>query len=251
MTSTTLIPRRTAHRMPTRMTRRSSAIILLGLIGATSACGTSPAETGAPERRQDGVCAPTSEADAQRTSDSAARGKGQAAVQGFGGQFPRATTTEILKNFEAAGVYEVVSRQEAIAVARGPQDFGARSSSARSQAEIDRENFSVVRPTRLALDRSLIGTLADCLDLDLPGGVTDLYDVSEDGFPPEGVTRGDRAIVFFVKYNADSPQASLMLKADDKGNVRLPFGDREVVNIESWNPPKSSVTPQATASAGK
>lgn len=157
-------------------------------------------------------------------------------------------TGQYLEGYEAVAVVQVVSRAGGMASADdhqlGARPFGPQTAPAAATAA--REGFKVLRPTRLAVIRLLKGQLPPCLDLDVPGGTAGLYQYHASQFPA-AFGPGDKMLGLFSTHDQPGPTvpayAQTLLKADPDGNLTLPFGDRDQINVNTWTPPPSQPPP--------
>ena len=153
-------------------------------------------------------------------------------------------TARYLQAYEAVAVVQVVSRAGGTA-APDDHQLGARPSrphAAPDPATAARDGFKVVRPARLAVTRLLKGELSACLELDVPGGTAGLYQYHASQFP-DRFSPGDKMLGLFSTHDEQGigvpAYAQTLLKADPDGNLTLPFGDHDHINVNTWTPPST------------
>ena len=228
--------------------RAARPLAWLGLALSVAACGAVDAvqsgaadavQSGAAETVQSGsdACPPADGPSDDGLTDTAplpAGGRDADVI--FESMF--GTTTELLQSQDSLAVLTVVSRRPPVAVgAPRNHGFGAWPSGPHATPAPDgpgADNFAVVRPARLALTRTIAGSVPDCLDLDVPGGTAGAFRFDLAEFPAT-FAAGDRVLAF-VRRDGDLTWAGSMWKAGEDGSLTLPTTEREVVDLDTWAP---------------
>jgi hypothetical protein len=158
------------------------------------------------------------------------------------GDYASGSTDELLQLYQGFAVIQVVSRGVPTAIA-DPGTYGARPSSSHPPPGNGASDFEVIRPARFAVVRQLKGSIPACLDLDVPGGTAGLF--SSNGFAPAfGV--GDQMLALLQTHDdagAPTPWAWALLRADKNGMLTLPFGDHDLLNVNTWTPTALALSP--------
>ena len=157
------------------------------------------------------------------------------------------STPEALSGMDSVAVLGVVSRRGPIGVDRvaGVRRPGAVRSTPSPTAHPGDTDIDVVRPARFTLVRTIKGSVPSCLDLDVPGGTFGKARQENSRFP-QNFKRGDRMLAIFA--DTETPSFAIALyPADKDGNLTLPFGAEERVNLNTWSP---AILPRPTTTLG-
>jgi hypothetical protein len=155
--------------------------------------------------------------------------------------YPDASTEEIVDDFGFVLVMRVVGRDEPRAQ---PQSryAGARESDTRGEPIEEQATGGgrpdIVRPVRFEVERVIQGTFEECAAFDVPGGTVGRDSLVTPLFPTR-IRLGDKVLAFGLG-DVDDPTAPrriqhMVLTAED-GTVTIPFGDRETVDADTWEP---------------
>lgn len=229
-----------------RLTFAAAAVLLAGCGGARTAqlAVTPAANPGCPPA--------AGHADKGENDTAPPAPGGQGAADSM--DYAPVNTGQYLQAYEALAVVQVVSRAGGTA---GPNDhrLGARPSGLRTAPDpaiAARDGFKVLRPTRFAVIRQLKGQLNPCLDLDVPGGTAGLFQYRSSQFPAR-YGSGDKLLGLFSTHDQPgttvTAYAQTLLKADSDGNLTLPFGDHETINVNTWTPPPAGPPPPPAGKA--
>lgn len=211
---------------------RSTTVPCLLAVILTGACGNK-SETRSAAGQTD--CPPAAGQTDTGSNDTAPRPPGGQWSDSVV-DFNRGPTAETLGGTDAVAVLRVVSRAEAVAAAEA-EEPNARPSAPHERPKAGSQ-FTVLRPARLAVVRQLKGSLPQCLDLDVPGGRAGMFTKTGSQFPAQ-LAPGDQLLGLIATQDEKgptAPYATALFRADRDGWLTLPFGDRERVNVNTWEP---------------
>lgn len=142
------------------------------------------------------------------------------------------TTDQNLHLYDGIAVLTVVGRDKA----KVASDSDSRAA---GSSDDNPDTKTVVRVIRFQTDRSLKGDVPACVEFTVPGGrakdANGKFIATSDSRYPEKIQVGDRALALLTDQPAPLHIGTLLL-ADKSGDVVLPFGGGETVNIDTWQP---------------